>query len=155
MILAFLLLANARAAEAQTNTQPQILFLHLMLTNQVVSLVDSSLRPGMLKPGLEADSTGLFYELVSEAGATLWKGSMADPSVRLLEYEDPANPGKLQRKRVPLEKAEFTLRVPFHQVARRITFFKLASNGPGAAQQEVSRISLGSIALPLNKSPSQ
>ena len=155
VLLALLCLAGAWAAEAQTNQQPQILFLHLVVTNQAVSLVDSNLRPGVLKPGLEADSTSLFYELVSEAGATLWKGSMADPSVRHLEYEDPANPGKLQRKSVQLDKAEFTLRVPFHQAAQRINFFKLPSGAPGTARQEVARISLGSITLPLDKQPSQ
>jgi hypothetical protein len=155
VILAFLLLAGARAAEAQTNPQPHILFLHLKVTNQAVSLVDSNLRPGVLKPGREADSTGLFYELVSEAGTTIWKGSMADPNLRHLEYEDPANPGKLQRKRVQLDEAEFTLRVPFHQAARRINFFKLASSAAGAASQKSSRTSLGSITLPLNQPPSQ
>jgi hypothetical protein len=138
--MATLCLAGEWAAVAQTNQQPSILFLHLVVTNQAISLVDSNLRPGVLKPGLEADSTGLFYELVSEAGATLWKGSMADPSVRHLEYEDPANPGKLQRKSVKLDKAEFTLRVPFHQSARRINFFKLALGAPGTARQEVPRI---------------
>jgi hypothetical protein len=75
--------------------------------------------------------------------------------MRHLEYEDPANPGKLQHKRVQLDQAEFTIRVPFHQAARRINFFKLASGAPGAARQEVSRTSLGSITLPLNKQPSQ
>jgi hypothetical protein len=155
VLLALLALAGAWVTEAQTNKQPQILFLHLVVTNQAVSLVDSNLRPGVLKPGLEADSTGLFYELVSEAGATLWKGSMADPSVRHLEYEDPANPGKLQRKSVQLDKVEFTLRMPFHQAARRINFFKLASDAPGTARQEASRTSLGSVTLPLNKQPSQ
>ena len=151
----FLLPAGARAAEAQTNTQPHILFLHLKATKQAVSLVDSNLRPGALKPGLEADATGLFYELVSEAGTTLWKGSMADPNVRHLEYEDSANPGILQSKTVPLDEAEMTIRVPFHPAARRINFFKLASGGPAVAQQEVSRTSLGSITLPLDKQPSR
>lgn len=155
VLLAMLCLAGAWAAVAQTNQQPQILFLHLVVKNQTVSLVDFNLRPGVLKPGLEADSTGLFYELVSEAGATLWKGSMADPSVRHLEYEDPANPGKLQRKSVQLDKAEFTLRVPFHQAARRVDFYKLATGAPGAVRQEVSRTSLGNITLPLNKQHSQ
>ena len=147
----FLLLAGGRTADAQTNPQPYILFLHLKVTRQAVSLVESNLRPGLLKPGLEADTTGLSYELVSEAGTALWKGSMADPNLRHLEYEDPANPGKLLRKSVQLDEAEFTLRVPFHQAARRINFFRLATGGAGAAQLAVARTSLGSITLPLNQ----
>jgi hypothetical protein len=153
--LAFLVLAGARAVEAQTNPPPQILFLHLMVTNQAVSLVDSNLRPGVLKPDLEADATGLFYELVSESGATLWKGSRADPLVRHLEYEDPANPGKLLHKSVQLDSVEITIRIPFHPSARRINFFKQAPGGPRAVQQAVSQISLGSITLPLIKQTSQ
>ena len=155
VMVALFSLAGAWAVEAQTNARPQILFLHLIVTNQAVSLVDSNLRPGVLKPGLEADSTGLFFELISEAGTALWKGSMADPSVRHLEYEDPANPDRLLHKSVQLDKAEFTLRVPFHEQARRINFFKLSAGGPGAAQQAASRTSLGSITLPLNQQPSQ
>jgi hypothetical protein len=155
VFLTLLCLAGGWTALAQTNPPPQILFLHLVISNQVVSLVDSNLRPGVLKPAPEADSTGLFYELVSEAGALLWNGSMADPGVRHLEFENPANPGELQRKTVQLDRPEFTLRVPFHPKARRVNFFKLSAGPPGSVQPAVTRASLGSITLPSDKYPSQ
>ena len=155
VFLALLGLAGGWRAFAQTNPSPQILFLHLVITNQTVSLVDSNLRPGLLKPTPEADSTGLFYEQVSEAGAMLCKGSMADPSVHHLEFENPAKPGGLQRKTVQLDKVEFTLRVPFHAAARRVNFFKLPVGPPGTVQPAVTRVSLGSITLPSDKHPSQ
>jgi hypothetical protein len=139
---------------AQTNSPPQILFLHLVITNQTVSLVDSNLRTGTLKPAPEADSTGLFYELVSPADDLIWKGSTADPTLRHLEFEDPAKPGELRRTTVHLDRAEFTLRVPFQPTARRINFFKLTAGPPGTVQPAIARVSLGSITLPLDKRPS-
>jgi hypothetical protein len=155
MLPVLVCLAGGWASSAQTNPPPQILFLHLVISNQIVSLVDSNLRPGVLKPAPEADSTGLFYEQVSESGATLWKGSTADPTVRHLEFEDPTKPGELQRKTVQLDKAEFMLRIPFHPTARRLNFFKLPAGPPGTVQPAVTRVSFGSITLPSDKHPSQ
>jgi hypothetical protein len=150
--LVLLLLAASTPAQAQTNTTPGILFLHLKVTNQVVSLVEANLRSGVLKPGPEADGTALCCELVSEAGTPLWKGSIADPTVRHLEYEDPANPGHLQHKIVRVDEAEFTLRVPALPEARRIDFFKLPPGSAGAAgPQALPRTSWGSITLPVNQ----
>jgi hypothetical protein len=150
--LLVLLLAGSPRAQAQTNTAPGILFLHLKVTNQVVSLVEVNLRPGVVKPGPEADATALCCELVSEAGIPLWKGSIADPTVRHLEYEDPANPGQLQHKVVRVEEAEFTLRVPALPEARRIDFFKRPSGSTEEERpQKPSRTSWGSITLPANQ----
>jgi hypothetical protein len=147
--LLFLMLAGALAAEGQTNNGSGILFLHLKVTNQVVSLVEAKVRPGVLKPGPEGDSTALFCELVTEAGTPLWKGSMPDPTVRHFEYEDAANPGKLQHRVVQLDEAEFTLRVPSLPEARRVDFFKVkAGSGAEAKGQKAARTSWGSIALP-------
>ena len=82
-----LLVANSLVAEAQTNSGPGILFLHLKVTNQTISLVEATLRPGVLKRVREADSTALFCELLAEDGTTLWKGNMPDPTLRHFEYE--------------------------------------------------------------------
>jgi hypothetical protein len=149
--LLFLFLVSLLPAEAQTNTSPGILFLHLKVKNRMASLVETNLRPGVLKPAPEGDATALFCELVSEAGTPLWKGSIADPTVRHLEYEDPANPGQLLHKIVQVDEAEFTLRVPALPEARRIDFFKLRLGSSAAAgSQNFSRTSWGSITLPAN-----
>jgi hypothetical protein len=149
--LSVLLVANSLVAEAQTTSGPGILFLHLKVTNQTVSLVEATLRPGVLKRVREADSTALFCELLAEDGTTLWKGNMPDPTLRHFEYEDPSNPGQLRRKSVQVSEAEFTLRVPSVPAARRIDFFKVPPGSPGAGLQKLSRTSWGSITLPVNQ----
>jgi hypothetical protein len=150
------LLACSRTAEAQTNTSPGILFLHLKVTNQVVTLVEANVRPGVLKPGPEGNSTALHCELVSDAGKSLWKGNVADPTVRHFEYEDPANPGKLQHRVVQMDEAEFTLRVPALPEARRIDFYKLRpDSGKEEGGQKVTRTSWGSISLPVKQQNSR
>jgi len=154
--LLFLMLARPLAVEAQTNGAPGILFLHLKVQKQTVSLVEATVRPGVLKPGPEGDSTALHCQLVSEAGTPLWKGSLADPTVRHFEYEDPATPGKLQHRVVQLDEAEFTLRVPSLPEAHRIDFYKLRSDSAGeAGGQKGSRTSWGSIRLPQSQQPSR
>jgi hypothetical protein len=149
--LLVLLGANSLMAEAQTNSGPGILFLRLKVKNQTISLVEATLRPGVLKPGLEGDSTALFCELLAEDGTALWKGNMPDPNLRHFEYEDPSNPGQLRRKSVQVSEAEFTLRVPSVPAARRIDFFKVQPGSPGVSLQKLSRTSWGSITLPVNQ----
>jgi hypothetical protein len=150
-LLLVLLVANSLAAEAQTNSGPGILFLHLKVKDQTISLVETTLRPGFLKRVREADSTALFCELLAEDGTTLWKGNMPDPTLRHFEYEDPSNPGQLRRKSVQVSEAEFTLRVPSMPTARRIDFFKVPPGSSGAGLQKLSRTSWGSITLPVNQ----
>jgi hypothetical protein len=150
------LLAFSRAADAQTDGGPGILFLHLKVTNQVVSLVEANIRPGVLKPGPEGDSAALHCELVSDAGKSLWKGSVADPTVRHLEYEDPAHPGKLQHRVVQVDAAEFTLRVPVLPEARRVDFYKVRpDSGKDGGGQKAARASWGSISLPVKQPPAR
>lgn len=146
-LLAFSWLLWAAPLPAQTNSGPQILFLHLKLTNQVISLVEANVRPGVLKPASNSEADGVEFELVSTAGAVFWKGAMANPSVRHVEYEDPPHSGQLRRKAIPLDEAEFTVRVPVVPGATRVDFYKLDPPA-SAARNIVSRKLLGSIACP-------
>src|SRR5437016_1116683 len=87
---------------AQTNGEPQILSLHLKIQNQTLSVIETNTRPGALKPPRDAEAAGLYYEVISSAGAALWKSTMEDPTVLHLEYEEPPHSGKLKRKTVVL-----------------------------------------------------
>ena len=147
--LAFLgSLASATLA-ADTNATPQILFLHLKVKNQAVSLVDSVARPGVLKARPAAASESLHFELFSATGESVWKASVPDPAVRHVEHEDPPGSGNLISKTVVLDETEFTVRVPAMSNARRIDFYKLEPSATNAtAATTFNRKSLGSVALP-------
>jgi hypothetical protein len=112
-------------------------------------LLDTVVRPGVLKPQINAAPVGVQYELVSEAGALLWKGTMPDPNVLHLEYDDPPGSGVLKRKTVVLPEAEFTVRVPVLPQAKRLDFYRLEAPASGATgEKSITRKLLGSLSLP-------
>ena len=147
---ALTLLWGGATALAQTNDGPGILFLHLRIKGEAVSLVKSSVSSGYLKPQVvEEMPGGIYFELASTNGQTLWKGETEDPRVRHLEYEEPVHSGKLKRKALHFNEAEFTVRVPSMPAARSVAFYESASSGPGTNQASSSaRKSLGSVTLP-------
>jgi hypothetical protein len=147
--LLVLLLLWGGALLAQTNGGPAILFLHLKVKNQVVSLVETSTSPGVLKKSRDPVAGELQYELVSTTGESLWKGAVADPSIRHLEYEDPPGSGKLKSKTILLDEAEFTIRVPVVSKARQVNFCILDNPAAGAeGGKGLTNKSLGSVVLP-------
>ena len=147
--LLVLLLFCAGVSSAQTNGEPKILFLHLKLKSQTVSLVETVTRPGTLKRPRDPAADELHYELLSGTGESLWKAAVPDPSVRHLEYEDPSGSGNLKRKSIPLDEAEFTVRVPLVSKARQVEFYKLAPAASGAkGEKRLAKISFGTVLLP-------
>lgn len=142
LLLAFL----AINVLGQTNDGPRILFLHLQLKNESVSLIKSSVQPGHLKPRPNPDDTdGIHFELTDSDGFRLWTGAMADPRSRRVEHEDPPGSGKLKSKKVELRDPEFTVRVPLLSEARQIEFYTLV---PIGSEDKLQRRSLGKLPLP-------
>jgi hypothetical protein len=131
---------------AQTNEAPQILFLHLKLKHNAISLVESNVAPGTLKPPRPAE-TGIRYELLSATGESLWQGWLDDPRERQIEYEDPPRSGKLKRKTFRREEAEFTMRVPVRAAAHRIEFHALEAPAMEATTTNQVRKLLGCLIL--------
>lgn len=145
----------ARQAFAQA-ASPQIAFLHLKLGSNQVTLVSASVSPGVLKRFPEYRAA-IDLELATASGQVLWTNSVANPSIRHLEYEDPDHPGEIINKEVQLTNTEFTVRVPVLPDAHHVNFFlsppaagttatdakSLATNAP-AAQRKL----LGSVLLP-------
>jgi len=146
-----ILMAVVTSSWCQASDKDQIVFLHLKLKGQEVTLVDSSVRPGRYKTVSTPDKKGVFYlELVSTNGTTIWSDVMADPAFRRHEYEDPDHPGSILVKEVALPEAEFTVRVPFHKTARKLKLFRLdkLSNRVEAALPGRRKQGLGSVAVP-------
>jgi hypothetical protein len=140
--------SNLQAQEAQ---DPQILFLHLRLTNGVVHLIASTTVPGRLKPAIATEKPGdLYLELVSTNSLTVWSGVVSDPLVRRYEYEDPEHPGQLKAKEVKLDQAEFTVRVPGRTEARQLNIYRLEppATQSGMAASRPTRTLMGTIQLP-------
>ena len=137
-------------------SQSQILFLHLTLQSNQISLVSAAVAPGRLKVFSE-HSAALELEVATSAGQVLWTNSVTDPSLRHLEYEDPDHPGQIISKAIQLTNAEFTVRVPVIRDAHHVNFYlwrslagtNAAGVNPLAAQRpSPKRMDLGSVVLP-------
>ncbi len=116
-------LLNLNAGE---NQGEQILFLHLKITNNVISLMESTAATGHLKPTIITEKQGdLYLELTSTNSLPIWTDAVPDPLLRRYEYEDPDHPGQLKVKEVKLDQAEFTIRVPGRKEARRLNIYRL------------------------------
>lgn len=147
--LAALSLVSASLA-ADEKEPERILFLHLRIKDNVVSLVKASSRPGVLKKPQHQE--GLTLELLSPEGTPLWTAGVEDPGVQRFEYEDPENPGQLLTKIVERPDTEFTVRVPWKKGATHLSVHRherapAAAKAPGAPAQAARR-HLGRVELP-------
>jgi hypothetical protein len=144
------ILASTSSLPAQTPSAAQIVFLKFKMKNDTLTLVQSAIRPGVLKQKRGSATRGeISYEVLSASGKLLWRGAMADPLLQRFEYEDPAMPSRIKIKSVKLSEAEFTLRVPFNPEAHHIDFYRQNSPEANQGRQKASRQSLGSILLQL------
>jgi len=135
------------SAHAQSTSAAQIVFLHFKIKDDTIALVKSNTRPGVVKQRRGGETHGgIYYDVVSSSGQSLWHGVMDDPLVQRMEYGDPTNPGQLNIKYVKLKEAEFRLRMPFKPEAHRIEFYRVE---PPIDQnrRKILRRPLGSILL--------
>jgi hypothetical protein len=138
---------GASSANAQTPSAAQIVFLHFKIKNDTITLVKSNTRPGVFKQRRGGETRGgIYYEVVSASGKSLWNGAMADPLVQRIEYSDPADSGRIKIKYVTHLEAEFTLRLPFKPEAHRIEFHRVELP-VDQTRRKILRRPLGSILL--------
>jgi hypothetical protein len=126
-----------------------ILFLHVRLTGNGVTLVDQHTVPGQLKArrAPAAQDAGLHLELYA-AGDMLWSGVEEDPFLVRLEYVD--EDGALRNRTIRQEEVELTVRVPHMARADRITFYRMAQPAETGKQEPEKQV-LGSIDLAMNR----
>lgn len=134
-------------APAQTNDNPQILFLFLKLRpDRSPQLVNSLTRPGTLKPPANVQSSdGIHYELLDADGNSLWHAIAPDPRRRVLEHTDRARSREPKQIQVEFSEAEFMVRLPVRTNAVRVEFYCLSQ---GTNTHFPRKIRLGDIALP-------
>ena len=132
---------------APTNSEPRMLFLHLKLKPKNISLVNLTAAPGVVKPS-RVSPEGIQYEVISVAGESLWKGVVADPSERHFEFKHPAPAGKLNRKTIHVDEAEFSVRIPEFSAAKQIDFYLLKPAAAARPENSFVRKPIGSVMLP-------
>lgn len=141
------LFAFALASSAQNTNAPRILFLHLKLKGQSVSLIDATSVPGVLKPARVAQGD-IRFELVSQTGGALWQGALADPRGQIPDFPALDDSDKTPRHAPARpDEIEFTLRVPHLPAAQRIDFYTWENPPTGMTNAAVKKF-LGRLLLP-------
>ncbi|MGA2800861.1 MAG: hypothetical protein ABSE97_00590 [Verrucomicrobiota bacterium] len=140
---------------AEETQDEKILFLHLKITNNVISVVESTAVPGHLKVPIAAEKQGdLYLELIStNSSVPIWTDVMSDPLVHRYEYEDPDHPGQLKVKEVKVDQADFTIRIPGRKEAKQLNIYRLnqpAAKSAAAASNQ-TRTLLGTVELRLSE----
>ena len=130
----------------------KILFLHLRMKGDVISLLKATTRPGLLKTPHHQKGE-LALDLISADGTAVSTTLMEDPRIQRFEYEDPENPGQLKTKVVLLPETEFMVRLPYKKAAKRLAIFRHESasgDAPGHPPKSARR-DLGQIDLPADE----
>ena len=128
-------LLAARLVGAAEEPVAGILFVNLKAKDGRFSFVSATNVPGVLKTHRGAQPQKDFQLVLEDAdGKPLWTGSLADPLVQRLEYEDPARPGEILVKEVRLTEAEFSVRLPAKSGRRHLAIYR-----PPAPQANIPR----------------
>ena len=133
------------------HAQHKILFLHLQMRNDSITILQSDVRPGILKHAQDTTTAnGIEYQCRSSVGTLLFGGAIEDPSVRRYEYEDSTQPGTLRLKVVKLPSVVFTLRIPFSEDIHHIEFYRVCAPGISSHPKEAVRVFLGAVEIQSN-----
>lgn len=136
----------------QGKQDSKIVFLHLRMRDGVITLVNTKIRPGYLKPQLTSGVKGdILYDVSDISGTSLWQGVSNNPSRRRYEYEDPDNPGKILSKIIDQNDVEFTIRIPYNPGIKTVSFFSLNESVESLKIKRPSSILIGKIELQLDK----
>jgi hypothetical protein len=135
----------------QRKHDSKIVFLQLRMKEGQITLVNTTIRPGYLKPQRTTGAKGdILYDLTNMSGVSLWQGVRDNPSRRRLEYEDPDNPGKILSKIINQNNVDFTVRIPYNPDIKSISFYSLQESVPSLKVKRPSSIPIGEIELRLD-----
>ncbi len=127
-----------------------IIFLQLHIDKDSISLIKSVVVPGVIKqPRAGSSYRDIYYEVESKTGSVIASGTVDNPLIRRVEYEDPDNPGALKTKVMEMSEADFVLRLNYSDDIEAVSFFKVTSNrnDPG---EKPSQELLGRVLIDLN-----
>ncbi len=136
----------------QGKQDSKIVFLHLRMKDGVITLVNTAIRSGYLKPQRISGAKGdILYDASNISNNTLWQGVIDNPSRRRLEYQDPDNPGKILSKIIDQNDVDFTIRIPYDPGIKTISFYSLNESVESLKVKQPSSVPIGKIELQLEK----
>lgn len=94
-----------------------------LIVESLYMVIPLTLKEQIMKDGEHPE--GYFFEMFDEKGNLVLRSNMQDPTVTLLEYEDPENPGRIKGELVKHDKITFSIIVPAPTEARSIHFARV------------------------------
>ena len=91
---------------------------------------------------------GYFVELRDELSNVALRAVLDAPTLVVMEYEDPEQPGRIISKEIHVEEATFSVIVPAPPEARSIRFLRVRPGAEAAPLIERAHEDLGSFELP-------
>jgi hypothetical protein len=136
--------------QAEESGNAGIVFLRMYIDRDSISLIESIVVPGAFKqPRAGSISRDMYYEVESKDGTVVTSGTVDDPLVRRVEYEDPDNPGTLKSKVIELSEADFVLRLNYSDDIEFVSFYKLTTNRNDSSEKP-SQEFLGRVPIDLD-----
>jgi hypothetical protein len=95
----------------------------------------------------EADRGEYFFEVSDDKKNVVLRSNMENPTVTLMEYEDPEHPGKIRSKLVKHKEMTFSIIIPAPDNARFIRFSRVAPGQESIAPKMRKYEDLGTFDL--------
>lgn len=130
--------------------QDGIVFLHLRLKNNTITLLESKIQPGTLKEDrMTKSNTGISIEVESDIGSIIFTKTINDPSVQHYEFEDPNFPGRLISKEIVQNDVDFFVRIPYKKNVHRVHFYRTFILPSSSRTKQLNKVIIGTIPLQL------
>lgn len=136
------------------NLEPALRLTGVFRDGRVVSLTAEPLTVVLPLPVKEkvlaagAAPTGYFIELRDEASNVALRAALDDPTLVVMEYEDPEQPGRIVSKEIHVEEATFSVIVPAPPESRSIRFLRVRPGQEAVPLLERAHEEIGSFELP-------
>jgi len=125
-LVAISLLMILVAGTSAASEDDRILYLTVKYAGGTVSLDDAEVVDGTIKQPRQPRLTpGLHFAVAAADGEVLFTGTVPDPTLLHVEYED--DQGRLQKRTARQDPAIFVIRIPYDQRSHSVTIRRIDS----------------------------
>jgi hypothetical protein len=92
-----------------------------------------------------------FLEMLDDGGNVALRMRLKDPTLVVMEYEDPDLPGHIISKRIRQDDGMFSILVPAPSQAKSVAFLRVRPGQESLPLHEQQHLDLGSFSLPVRQ----
>lgn len=122
----------------QSSQPDRIGFVRMMVTENSVTLLETTVRPGRLKAERSQAKGELAFDVLASDERVMWTGTLDDPLVVRQEYVD--EDGQLRVRVIEQEEAEVIIRIPVSEARHTIRLFRTSGVGKSSDRQLIGSV---------------